>query len=146
MDLIHCTSCSPHSLPKLLSPPQWWNSTLRGKNSNNWSAKPSNMSFSKSVVGAVGGGARAETVVVKKPKLRRFQVFEGCPAPLGATARDGGVNFAIYSKNAVSATLCLISASDLEQVYGWFFHFCLTSIGFLSVWDFQNFLPNRIYG
>lgn len=118
MELTHYASCSSHYLPKLLSPhkpPQWWNPTPRGKSSNNWSAKPSNMRFSKWVVAAVGSGAEAETVVVEKPKLQPFLVFEGCPAPLGATARDGGVNFAVYSGNAVSATLCLISASDLEE-------------------------------
>ncbi|KAJ9689229.1 hypothetical protein PVL29_014743 [Vitis rotundifolia] len=118
MELTHYASCSSHSPPKLLSPhkpPQWWNPTPRGKSSNNWSAKPSNMSFSKWVVAAVGSGAEAETVVVEKPILQPFRVFEGCPAPLGATARDGGVNFAVYSGNAVSATLCLISASDLEE-------------------------------
>ncbi|KAI9181795.1 hypothetical protein LWI28_018671 [Acer negundo] len=37
------------------------------------------------------------------------------PTPFGATARDGGVNFSIYSSNAVSATLCLITLSDLHQ-------------------------------
>jgi isoamylase len=48
--------------------------------------------------------------------LRKFQVFEGHPSPFGATVRDGGVNFAIFSANAVSATLCLISLSDLPEV------------------------------
>ncbi|XP_059634490.1 isoamylase 1, chloroplastic [Cornus florida] len=62
------------------------------------------------VVNARDGGA-----VVEKPKLRRFRVFEGYPAPFGATALDGGVNFAIYSTNAVSATLCLMTISDIEE-------------------------------
>lgn len=61
-----------------------------------------------------------ETAVVEKEeektRLRKFQVFEGHPAPFGATVRDGGVNFSIYSANAVSATLCLISCSDLPEV------------------------------
>ncbi|OMO79846.1 hypothetical protein CCACVL1_13367 [Corchorus capsularis] len=72
----------------------------------------------KLVVKARGGGggvAETETAVVEKPKLKRFQVSEGHPAPLGATLQDGGINFAIYSANAVSATLCLISLSDLQQ-------------------------------
>ena len=136
MELTHYASCSSHYLPKLLSPhkpSQWWNPTPRGKSSNNWSAKPSNMRFSKWVVAAVGSGAEAETVVVEKPKLQPFLVFEGCPAPLGATARDGGVNFAVYSGNAVSATLCLISASDLEEVCGWFFHVGFTSVGIFFI-------------
>ena len=46
----------------------------------------------------------------------RFEVFEGTPTPFGATARDGGINFAIYSGNAVSATLCLINLFDLQKV------------------------------
>lgn len=66
-----------------------------------------------------GGGPEAGTataVVTEKPMLGRFRVSQGYPAPFGATARDGGVNFAIYSANAVSATLCLISLSDLQDV------------------------------
>ena len=59
--------------------------------------------------------------MVDGPKLGRFEVSQGCPAPLGATLRDGGVNFAVYSGNAVSATLCLISLSDLEEVMGFLF-------------------------
>ncbi|CAK7345556.1 unnamed protein product [Dovyalis caffra] len=57
----------------------------------------------------------AVVVEEEEPKLRKFQVFEGHPAPFGATVRDGGVNFAIFSANAVSATLCLISLSDLLE-------------------------------
>jgi isoamylase len=52
----------------------------------------------------------------EEPKLKKIQVFEGHPAPFGATVRDGGVNFAIFSADAVSATLCLISLSDLPEV------------------------------
>ncbi|MED6157614.1 Iron-sulfur assembly protein 1, variant 3 [Stylosanthes scabra] len=67
-------------------------------------------------VAAVGNGIETETAVVEKPPLGgRFQVSRGYPAPLGATSRDNGVNFAIYSLNAVSATLCLISLSDLHH-------------------------------
>ncbi|GER41762.1 glycogen debranching enzyme [Striga asiatica] len=57
------------------------------------------------------------TVVVEKPlvKPRRFEILSGLPAPFGATARDGGVNFAVFSSNASSATLCLISLSDLPE-------------------------------
>ncbi|KAL6985018.1 Iron-sulfur assembly protein 1 [Sarracenia purpurea var. burkii] len=68
------------------------------------------------VVYASEGGAEVETtVVVEKPKLRQFQVFSGSPAPFGATARDGGVNFAVYSGSAAAATLCLMSFSDLFE-------------------------------
>lgn len=67
-----------------------------------------------------GGGAGtdvAETAVVDRPpKVRRFQVSQGHPAPFGATTGNGGVNFAVNSGNAVFVTLCLITLSDLEQV------------------------------
>ncbi|KAL5543429.1 hypothetical protein UlMin_007213 [Ulmus minor] len=57
----------------------------------------------------------APTVVVDTEESRRFQVLSGSPAPLGATPGDGGVNFAVYSGNAVYATLCFISFSDLKE-------------------------------
>lgn len=138
MASAHCISGSPCSLlPKLLpSPhnhPQWCNSTLRRTFSNNWSAKHSSMSFSKRVVCAAGGGAGAETLVVENPALPRLLVFKGCPTPLGATAKDDGVNFAVYSGNAVSATLCLISASDLEKVLGFFLLFLSLMLTDLSL-------------
>ncbi|KAK7358457.1 hypothetical protein VNO77_00385 [Canavalia gladiata] len=63
-----------------------------------------------------GGGFETETAVVEKPQSgTRFQVFKGYPSPLGATARDGGVNFAISSLNALSATLCLFTLSDFQN-------------------------------
>ncbi|XP_057417188.1 isoamylase 1, chloroplastic [Lotus japonicus] len=68
---------------------------------------------------ATGNGSGFETettLVVDKPQLGgRFQVSRGYPAPFGATVRDGGVNFAIYSLNAVSATLCLFTLSDFQD-------------------------------
>lgn len=56
-----------------------------------------------------------DTAVAERPKLRRFQVSEGHPSPLGATPRDDGVNFAVYAGNAVSAALCLMTVADLEE-------------------------------
>ncbi|KAL7258926.1 hypothetical protein ACSBR1_004935 [Camellia fascicularis] len=62
------------------------------------------------IVNASDGGAEVEVVVVEKPpKLQRFQVFDGSPTLFGATARDGGVNFAVCSSNALSATLCFMT-------------------------------------
>lgn len=57
-------------------------------------------------------------VVVEKPppKPRLFKVFPGSPTPFGATLRDGGVNFAVYSSNATSISLCLIRLLDLPEV------------------------------
>ncbi|CAH2058675.1 unnamed protein product [Thlaspi arvense] len=55
-------------------------------------------------------------VVVEKPtQSERFLVSGGLPSPFGATVRDDGVNFSVYSANSVSATICLISLSDLRQ-------------------------------
>ncbi|KAL0397988.1 UNVERIFIED_CONTAM: Isoamylase 1, chloroplastic [Sesamum calycinum] len=48
-------------------------------------------------------------------RAHRFEVFSGQPTPFGATARDGGVNFAVSSGNASSATLCLINLSYLPE-------------------------------
>ncbi|KAK6941228.1 Glycoside hydrolase, family 13, N-terminal [Dillenia turbinata] len=76
-------------------------------------------SMKRLVVNASARDRGVELPVVEvdkeKPKRRRFQVFQGYPTPSGATARDGGINFAIFSSNAISATLCLITLSDLEK-------------------------------
>ncbi|KAL9302254.1 Isoamylase 1 [Arabidopsis thaliana] len=54
--------------------------------------------------------------VVEKPlKSDRFFISDGLPSPFGPTVRDDGVNFSVYSTNSVSATICLISLSDLRQ-------------------------------
>uniref|UniRef100_A0A1J3HWY0 isoamylase n=1 Tax=Noccaea caerulescens TaxID=107243 RepID=A0A1J3HWY0_NOCCA len=59
----------------------------------------------------------AENVVVveEPPKSERFLLSDGLPSPFGATVRDNGVNFSVYSANSVSATICLCSLSDLRQ-------------------------------
>ncbi|GJY41447.1 isoamylase 1, chloroplastic [Tanacetum coccineum] len=67
-----------------------------------------------------GGGGDVDTAVVEKDtteelKRRRFEVLDGYPTPFGATVRDNGVNFAIFSRNAVSARLCLMTLDDLPQ-------------------------------
>ncbi|KAG9449304.1 hypothetical protein H6P81_009269 [Aristolochia fimbriata] len=67
------------------------------------------------VVNASDGVQEGGTVVAEKPHSQEFKLFAGTPTPFGATARDGGVNFAVYSGNASSATLCLISLSDLQE-------------------------------
>lgn len=60
----------------------------------------------------------ASAVVVEKSTTERcrFEVLSGKPLPFGATATDGGVNFAVFSRNATAATLCLITLSDLPEV------------------------------
>lgn len=71
---------------------------------------------------AASGEGEAKTAVVVEEEARvgeskkKFEVFLGEPLPLGSTARDGGVNFAVYSSNAVTACLCLFSPSDLSKV------------------------------
>ncbi|KAL6519127.1 Iron-sulfur assembly protein 1 [Orobanche gracilis] len=62
-------------------------------------------------------GGSETALVVEKPsvKQRRFEVFSGHPTPFGATARDGGVNFAVFSSTASLTALCLISLSDLPE-------------------------------
>ena len=76
----------------------------------------------------VGGRAEVDTAVAvkEKSKSERFEVYRGSSTLFGATARDGGVNFAIFSANAVSTALCLISLSDLHDVSEFaFFSFSL---------------------
>ncbi|KAL3644237.1 Iron-sulfur assembly protein 1 [Castilleja foliolosa] len=65
---------------------------------------------------ATESGDVETAVVVDKPSVKRhrFEVFSGYPTPFGATTRDGGVNFSIFSSNASAATLCLISLSDFS--------------------------------
>nr|AAZ81835.1 isoamylase isoform 1 [Pisum sativum] len=65
---------------------------------------------------AIGNRVGVETeiavVEIHKPQ---FEVSRGFPSPFGATAQEDGVNFAIYSLNAHSATLCLFTLSDFKN-------------------------------
>lgn len=114
MDLVQRASCFVHTAKFTLHKTHFANSNCESRKQN----QSSNFARTKSlVVRASNGGAEVDTaVVVEKPRLRRrFQVFDGSPSPFGATARDGGINFAVFSMNAVSATLCLTNLSDLQQ-------------------------------
>ncbi|KAK7318009.1 hypothetical protein RJT34_02706 [Clitoria ternatea] len=62
------------------------------------------------------GASQTDTAVVDRPQLEGpFHVSRGFPSPFGATLRDGGVNFAIFSHNSLSATLCLFTPSDFRN-------------------------------
>ncbi|KAL5699433.1 isoamylase [Ranunculus cassubicifolius] len=77
---------------------------------------PINASNNKLIITSTSIDATAsETAVIEKLKPTKFEVFEGNPLPFGATAKNDGVNFAIHSSGAVSATLCLISLEDLDE-------------------------------
>lgn len=94
---------------------------------------------------ASGNGIQTETAVVEeKTQLGgRFQVSRGYPTPFGATVRDGGVNFAIYSLNALSATLCLITLSDFQNVSS---SFLILSTGNWKCWNaLQQLKPITLY-
>ncbi|XP_048330331.2 isoamylase 1, chloroplastic isoform X2 [Ziziphus jujuba] len=122
--LTTCTSSLLYYAPKLHSCRSSWRFHFNGskildqthKPTLSWRMNPNSQSL---VVKAKDGGGGAEldsaALVVDTPKLRGFQVLKGNPTPFGATAREGGVNFAVYSGNAVSATLCLFTLSDLEE-------------------------------
>ncbi|XP_010558314.1 PREDICTED: isoamylase 1, chloroplastic [Tarenaya hassleriana] len=118
MDVAKCSSFTfldPTKLSSLLSN---HNFSLPQTRSIARRFAPSERPLSLSArISSCGGGARSENVVTaeKPAKSERFQVSGGFPSPFGATLRDDGVNFAIYSANSVSATLCLISPSDLLQ-------------------------------
>ena len=40
------------------------------------------------------------------------RIWPGRPSPLGATCRDGGVNFALFSERATKVELCLFDSAD----------------------------------
>ena len=46
------------------------------------------------------------------PASRELPVWPGQPAPLGATCRNGGVNFALFSDHATKVELCLFRSPD----------------------------------
>ncbi|MEE3314483.1 MAG: glycogen debranching enzyme, partial [Treponema sp.] len=46
-----------------------------------------------------------------------LQTFPGTPFPLGATVRDGGVNFAVFSRNGSKVILNLFRNSDDNDPY-----------------------------
>lgn len=126
MELLYCPSISAHA-PKITINP----SNIIGFLTNQWNFKNLRQNLSNpgrkskflpvvtnaSSAEGIEGGSTDTAVVVEKPpsELRPFEVFDGSPMPFGATARDGGVNFAIASANATSATLCLISVDDLPE-------------------------------
>ncbi|KAL7168596.1 hypothetical protein ACSBR2_038934 [Camellia fascicularis] len=123
MELVQsqCGSWFVYSFCKLCPRPQKTqyveDSKRRVRNWKNWGLiENHSKKFASLIVNASSdGGAEVVVVVEKPPKLQRFQVFDGSPTPFGATARDGGVNFAVYSSNALSATLCFMTLSDLHQ-------------------------------
>jgi glycogen operon protein len=43
-------------------------------------------------------------------------LLEGLPFPLGASARDGGVNFAVFSRHASAIELCLFDAGGTHEL------------------------------
>ncbi|WOG92683.1 hypothetical protein DCAR_0311958 [Daucus carota subsp. sativus] len=70
------------------------------------------------IVGCAGGEGQGVAVEEKKTSSTTttttippgIEVSQGYPTPLGATCRDGGVNFSISSTNASAATLCLFNS------------------------------------
>ncbi|KAJ6758966.1 ISOAMYLASE 1 CHLOROPLASTIC [Salix koriyanagi] len=119
MNVLHSTSHSRHVLklislfrssPKFRHLKRNVTSSIENSGGNVFSNSTASISIK-----AARDGVDTAVVEDEGPKLRKFLVFEGHRAPFGATVRDGGVNFAIFSANAVSATLCLISLSDLHE-------------------------------
>src|SRR5213078_1156938 len=52
------------------------------------------------------------------PRLSKEQmsmrIWPGGPSPLGATCKDGGVNFALFSENAIKVELCLFDSGKAQ--------------------------------
>lgn len=46
----------------------------------------------------------------------RDQISEGCDQPFGALARDGGVNFAVFSDHAQAIDLCVFDTSGAREL------------------------------
>ncbi|XP_020110390.1 isoamylase 1, chloroplastic isoform X3 [Ananas comosus] len=67
----------------------------------------------ESLVSNVSRGG-VEMALVERRGSVVVKVLPGRPAPLGATACEGGVNFAIYSGSATAAALCLFTLADLK--------------------------------
>ncbi|KAH0656998.1 hypothetical protein KY290_032995 [Solanum tuberosum] len=119
MELLHCPSISTYK-PKL----SFHNHLFSRRSSNGVDFESIWRKSRSSVVNAAVDSGRggvvktaATAVVVEKPTTERcrFEVLSGKPLPFGATATDGGVNFAVFSRNATAATLCLITLSDLPE-------------------------------
>ncbi|MDZ7822763.1 MAG: glycogen debranching protein GlgX [Ahrensia sp.] len=47
--------------------------------------------------------------------LHSFAIKPGRPSPLGATVDEGGINFAVFSKNATKVMLCLFDEDGVEN-------------------------------
>jgi glycogen operon protein len=45
-----------------------------------------------------------------------FAVLRGYPLPFGATQRDGGINFAVFSRHATGMTLVLFPPGETEPL------------------------------
>lgn len=152
MDFVNSTTSrllyAPKLNPRFLTPPSQKRSVSTFRNVYKNNSPPLT-----TVKAATDGGAEAETavVVIEEPKLRRYQVSDGYPAPLGATACDGGVNFAVYSANAVSATICLITLSDLSEVssYSTYLYIYLTVLArhpsFVALTNAKSFNSLQLY-
>nr|BAP91163.1 isoamylase1-type starch debranching enzyme [Amaranthus cruentus] len=120
MELAHCTPFSLSSSPKFFNPRKLHSSNFTRISPHFSSISTGYHLFSRtkrSMVKSRETSAEVvDTAVIDKPsETHRFEISEGYPAPFGATPVDGGVNFAIFSGHSVSATLCLIRLSDLQQ-------------------------------
>lgn len=121
MELLHC-SITPYYTPSKFI----FRKHLRGRTNQLNFGIPREFSYNSGTAAnryailnnAIERGDADTAVVVEKPppKPRPFKIFPGRPAPFGATLRDGGVNFVVYSSNATSISLCLIGLRDLPEV------------------------------
>lgn len=67
------------------------------------------------LIAYAAGGCEVETIVADRKRFGAYKVLAGMPQPLGATATERGVNFAVYSGDASAATLCIFTLSDLKK-------------------------------
>ena len=57
-------------------------------------------------------GQSLENLKSQIADLKSLRIWPGRPSPLGATCRDGGVNFALFSERATKVELCLFDSAD----------------------------------
>ncbi len=49
--------------------------------------------------------------------MTQIKISEGSPNPMGATALEGGTNFAVFSENADAIELCLFSQDGVQETH-----------------------------
>ncbi|XP_020265322.1 isoamylase 1, chloroplastic isoform X2 [Asparagus officinalis] len=109
------------SLPKSSARKSEWSPPVNPRGEGRCNLLEFSVNFDRTIslvrnASSTGGVREVERPVAQKPRSAEIRVLAGKPAPFGATTCDGGVNFAIFSRGASSATLCLFTIADLKNI------------------------------